>query len=203
MSFADTFASTGEPTLDRQLIGEMQVQAGFFGVRPAFRLYEKGSHNAMATPRVWSGAPSTDGTVLYHVAMMRAQLRSHSWGGAVVAAVTAHEFAHIYQFRRGLIQAWRRGGRRTKYSELHADYLAGYYMGSKRTIDASGIREFADYFFGIGDYKFNDPQHHGTREERYATVKAAFNLYRNAPGRSVGYVSAQGEAYIREYIRDA
>ena len=105
-------ASTGQPNLDRSLAAELNNQSGFFGSRPAFRLYDGPDWNAAATPDKDSQAPQTDGTILYHKRMLQANLGLVHWGGAIVAGVIAHEFAHIFQFRSGKFVRWQAAGRR-------------------------------------------------------------------------------------------
>ena len=64
-----------------------------------------------------------------------------------------------------------------KYVELHADFLLGYYLGVRKRQEPS-VRLWASgqSLFEIGDYKFNDPRHHGTPRERIAAAETGFDI---------------------------
>lgn len=194
--------TTGTPNLDTALALELNNQSKFFGYRPAFRLFEGPHQNAMATPKIFAEAPQAEGTILYHLETLKDNIALTHWGGAVVAGVIAHEFSHIYQFRTGKFKTWKETRHQVKYAELHADYLSAFYMGKKYKNEKIDIADYTDRFFEMGDYDFSNATHHGTKEERYATVKAGFNLYLNTSNASVGYASDQAEKYIKEYIKE-
>ena len=46
-----------------------------------------------------------------------------------VSAVCAHEFGHITAIKYGLMKRLKDGQPSVKRSELHADFLAGYFAG--------------------------------------------------------------------------
>jgi hypothetical protein len=85
-----------------------------------------------------------------------------NYGKEIINAVLAHEFAHALQYKSGMYEYWRDG----KKPELHADFLAGFYMGKKELLSKDKLTAFANEFYGIGDFDFFAPQHHGTPEER-------------------------------------
>jgi predicted metalloprotease len=186
--------------LDQSLTAELNAQAGFFGYRPAFILYAGGEKNAAATPDIMPETPNTDGTILYSIEMLREQLQVSRWGGAILAGVIAHEFGHIYQNSSNAMARLRALAATVKFVELHADFLAGFYMGGKdRSIE---VKPFADAFFGIGDYEFTNPEHHGTPQERYLALKAGYNYRRlSNPSGSVTEAAREGEAVLKEYVR--
>jgi hypothetical protein len=103
-----------------------------------------------------------------------------SFGNERIKAILAHEFAHALQDKAGLINLWTGG----KKVELHADYLAGFYIGQKGLISKEKLKTFAQEFFDRGDFDFFDEDHHGTPEERRCAflegykvaVKYNFNL---------------------------
>lgn len=85
-----------------------------------------------------------------------------NYGKEIINAVLAHEFAHALQHKSGMYEYWRDG----KKPELHADFLAGFYMGKKELLSKDKLTAFANEFYGNGDFDFFAPQHHGTPEER-------------------------------------
>jgi hypothetical protein len=101
-----------------------------------------------------------------------------------VELVTAHEYAHILQFKNGM----KPGG--PWQMEPHADFLAGWYQGCQRELYARLDREKhrsgpvpfgypnpdreAAAIFSLGDTDFNSPDHHGSPQFREAMVRAGF-----------------------------
>ena len=94
-----------------------------------------------------------------------------------VMATMAHEFAHIAQFRSGAVDHLANAHATAKYVELHADFLLGYYLGVRKRQEPSvSLWASGQSLFEIGDYKFNDPRHHGTPQERTSAAEAGFEL---------------------------
>lgn len=85
-----------------------------------------------------------------------------SYGNERVKAILAHEFAHALQHKAGLFDIWNGG----KKVELHADFLAGYYLGKKGLISKEKLTAFAQEFFERGDKSFFEVDPHGSPEER-------------------------------------
>jgi uncharacterized protein len=95
---------------------------------------------------------------------------AYQHGDAALAYILAHEYAHAAQI------AGRSRLRNITQIELQADCLAGYYMGSMPdvTFDQQDIEEIAGIAFQVGDYEFNNRQHHGTPKERAQAVLSGF-----------------------------
>ena len=189
--------STGTPALDRALIQELHAQSAFFGVRPAFYLYSDGIQNAMATPEIFPQTPGTDGTVLYQMDLLSDHLTSAHWGGSIVAGVIAHEFAHIMQFSDPARYSRLLDHHGTvKFLELHADFMAGYYMGTKFADKPQDLETLARKIFELGDNNFTSIGHHGTPEERHVALRAGFRYYLQHPQNDVTAALAEGEAFV-------
>ncbi len=95
---------------------------------------------------------------------------AYQYGDAALAYILTHEYAHAAQTV---------GGFRPKtiaQIELQADCMAGYYMGAMPnvTFDRNDIEQIASLAYQIGDYEFNNRQHHGTPEERSQAVLLGF-----------------------------
>lgn len=140
---------------------------GFFGVQPAAGfLDDTGSPNAFATPQaMFTNGPH--GTILFGLQLTGMELQRDNGVGMSLPAIMAHEFAHIRQFHDGRLTEYE-----TSIRELHADFLAGWYMQKRRMLMPTDITPALRAFFERGDYEFNSEQHHGTPEQRLAAVSA-------------------------------
>ena len=84
--------------------------------------------------------------------------------------------------------------RSSRNVELHADLIAGYYLG-KRRWSKTNLAVFGQSLFSKGDYDFNSPDHHGTPKQR---LEAMLEGYRLADvGGSFAECAAAGAAYVR------
>ena len=56
------------------------------------------------------------------------------------------------------------GAERTRYTELMADAMAGYFLTHKRgaAMNRHRVAQFLAVFFQVGDCAFDFPSHHGT-----------------------------------------
>jgi uncharacterized protein len=95
---------------------------------------------------------------------------AYQYGDAALAYILAHEYSHAVQTI---------GGFRPKNItaiELQADCLAGFYMGAMPnvTFDRQDIQEIAAIAYQVGDYEFNNRQHHGTPKQRAQAVLLGF-----------------------------
>ena len=143
-----------------QLVQIFQVQpAGGF-------LDDSGAPNAFATPQVLF-ANGPHGTVIFGLELTAMELRRDGGVGMALPAIMAHEFAHIRQFRDGRLDAYD-----TSVRELHADFLAGWYMKLRRYLMPTDMSPALRAFFERGDYEFNSEQHHGTPDQRLEAVAA-------------------------------
>lgn len=94
------------------------------------------------------------------------------FGAGGVAFLLAHEYAHNLQIETGVDDA---DSDTAKPSELHADCLAGAYLRDalgRGTIDASALDQARGAAYSVGDDDVNDPDHHGTSQERLAALDA-------------------------------
>jgi len=158
---------TGNPDLDEDFRDEHGWLMDEFDVVPSlFLLDDQNKPNAYAS-RYVSAGNYPDGTIYFGIALLTDELYDSSKGPTAMAGILAHEFAHILQYKRGAT-------RLTKEDELHADYLAGWYLGRKDRIKRQRIERFAKSVYEKGDKYFWAPQSHGKPEERVAAVLAGF-----------------------------
>ena len=159
------FETSGDPALDRAF-GMMLVNLSrLFRVNPRFYFYDDGRElNAFATNEVFD--PTYEhGTVFMGKNFMNHMLTASPYGDILLMAVCAHEFGHIVQFYTSdLHPRLMRMHQTVKYVELHADFLAGYYVGRRSAgYEEEQLRHLGEGWEASGDTAFNDPQHHGTR----------------------------------------
>ena len=91
---------------------------------------------------------------------------AYEYGDAALAYILSHEYAHAVQ------TAGRFMPRSITAAELQADCLAGYFMGTMPNVnfDLEDIKQIATVAHEIGDYEFNNADHHGTPEQRTRAV---------------------------------
>jgi hypothetical protein len=103
--------------------------------------------------------------------------------------VVGHEYGHILQYRKGMSTSgpWQ--------MEPHADFMAGWCSGRQKRLweqrnrDQNRDKQWRDFtkkqlnvdfqasmLFGMGDWKFNEPSHHGEPEFRAAMVRAGYDI---------------------------
>lgn len=172
--------TTGGPDLDRMLGRAVNRIKELFSQDPGVGFYddvdEDGGPNALATNGTL--LDGTWGTVLFGRELFSDLMRRDEQGWGVLM-VMAHEVGHIAQFRTaGVLQRLRpRQAATVKHLELHADLLAGYFLGvRKREQPSIRLGNAAEELYRRGDYDFNDEHHHGTPEERIEVAQKGFAM---------------------------
>jgi predicted metalloprotease len=100
-------------------------------------------------------------------------------GDFSVALAVAHEYAHNLQTELGILPTYPAAPTYPVYkTELHADCWAGVWANSaykEGILEAGDIEEGIQATMLLGDYNFNDPNHHGTPEQRSKAFMAGYN----------------------------
>ena len=190
MSKLRHMASSGNKALDRAMIAEVRKINRVFTIRPGYRFFDdEGQGNALALSR--TVIQGTRGTVFFGLSLVKEELK-YKFGGAALAGIAAHEGGHIFQFFSSFLHRPERDDS-ARDMELHADFLAGYYFGRTGRTERS-IDVFGKSLFEKGDYDYNDPDHHGTPDER---LKAMHQGYRyrhlhlqDAVGKGITHVTS-------------
>jgi hypothetical protein len=160
------YATSGIPWMDSKVAAENEILCVAFGVRPKYFFYNDGTRkNARATAARIGGHSMPDGTVMFGRGLFQELLSKfgqHVAGEVAVMAVTAHEWAHILQFRT------QAGNPAWKYPELHADFLSGWYMANRWRMQwgSFGLQSAMQQMWEMGDTDYHNPDHHGTNQER-------------------------------------
>jgi len=147
-------STTGDRKLDEILFKQKEDLESFFGVeiQLLFGTEISRSGNAFFSP----ACPSLycDGkVVLGKYLMLELSRLSNSY--TRLLGVFAHEFGHAMQHKYG----WSGN---SKWRELHADYLAGFYLGKTKVMSQSDVVSSFREFSSRGDFNFYNPDHHGT-----------------------------------------
>lgn len=98
----------------------------------------------------------------------------------VWTGILSHEWAHQVQFNN--YETWYPSGSLTRYTELEADFMAGYFMTHKRgaTYNWKRVEGFFELYFQIGDCAFLNAGHHGTPLQRLAATHLGYELANGA-----------------------
>ena len=194
--------TTGNAALDRALDASIKRLSDVFGQVPAFGFYREEDHpdigamNAFATPES-TNIPGTWGTIGFGTQLFQREMTRFDQGGSTIVAIIAHEFGHIWAMRNGTIDQMNNGQHTVRRSELHADFLAGYFLGMRKKANPSlSLQAAGDLFNRLGDYNTQSRNHHGTPKERVAASEEGFK---------VGYLQNRDSKYAvsagLEYIR--
>ncbi len=90
-------------------------------------------------------------------------------------AVIAHEAAHAFQTKHGLLNMLvETNPHRVKCIELHADFLAGGYMGWRARQYDVDANNMAEMFYTLGDGATGNDGHHGLGPERFLSFRQGF-----------------------------
>lgn len=143
------------------------------GVEPQVGFYDDGNKpNAFAVDASFiDDKCSLDGTILFGSGLFHSEIKEFTLWQSSVTLIHAHEYGHILQFKRKM------ASQITVQRELHADFLGGWFCG-QMSIDpkSSGIDSMtaAKSIYNKGTYAFNDPNFHGTPEQRMQWVLSGY-----------------------------
>lgn len=158
-----------------------------YQIDPGFGYYDERErpNGPGALASSYTRVSSTKGTVVVGLARIRTLLRLPQ-GEYAILATCAHEAGHIKQIQTGIDGLLlRRYGHRTgnRLKELHADFIAGYYLGHvfsrvKVGQEAEAQRAkntIGQLWYEMGSGTRTDPGSHGTPDQRVAAIEAGFS----------------------------
>jgi len=191
-------SSSGDPDTDKFLGLALVRLATTFEVAPGFAFYDdREGKNAYATPDILSNEKGF-GTVLIGENLFR-ELMGTDHFGMTVLAVCAHEFGHIHQMQQGYMTSLQVLDRTAKPVELHADFLAGYFLALRKVDHPElDLQSVGAVYQTIGDTAFTSPKHHGTSEERSAAITAGFMQGRS--GGNISQAALAGMTYVKSVV---
>ena len=187
---------SGNKDFDRALAITLTKLSDSFDILPGFAFFHEGDEGANAFASRSRRLGRADGSVVFGKVLLNLLMRSRDNPELRVAAVCAHEFAHIMQYRLSLENRLVGPDRRVKRLELHADFMAGYFAGlRKKERPDFPAAVFAQTQFSFGDTQYNDPDHHGTPDERGQAVVAGFQAS-HRDGKGLGDAIEEGIRFV-------
>ncbi len=168
----------GASARDAALVKAIGRLSASFEIAPKFGFFDDREFAPAGNALAWR--PDTkerpNGAVTFGIVLFD-RLMSEDPIGASVLAVLAHEFGHVALYMSGKEAEVREGRPTAKRVELHADFLAGYYLGVRKR-EAAGVSLYnaGRLIWSIGDQAFDSKHHHGTRAERNAAAEAGFKV---------------------------
>lgn len=199
---SDLASGSGDSAFDQALGLALIDVSRAFSVFPTFVYYDDATSgkNALATDEKLRGFErKSDGTVLFGLGLL-GELRRLKGGDAAVLAICAHEFGHIHAFQSGVFDQIDRLYLHQYTKELHADFLAGYFIGEYVSkypaLDVFGV---AQQWSRMGATDFNRPGSHGTAWMRRDALEAGFYFAADRRARSIRDASAAGLDHIKRY----
>ena len=166
--------SSGDRDFDYALAQTLAMISETLAVLPGFAFSDDAdTWNASATSA--RSLSRSDGTVLFGLALLHSLLEQREYPDVAVAAVCAHEFGHILQFKHDLIRTLQGWDTTVRRVELHADFLAGYFAGIRKARRPTfPAVVFATTAHRFGSFDGNGANFHGTPEERAAAAVQGF-----------------------------
>jgi hypothetical protein len=141
--------------------------------------------------------PDTHGTVYLGTNLFKRMTTRFKDKGMAIIAVSAHEFAHIYQFWSGYFDELTQAQKNVRLAELQADYLAGYFLALSQLDypDEFHLRNAGLFFESLGDAEFNSPDHHGTPDQRVDAIEAGHE-YGTTAVRGIAAAAQSGGKFV-------
>ncbi len=162
--------TTGNTALDATLRREAQLLAQTFGVDPQIFLFDDRKWpNAYARPRAY---PPYRDTIFMGDQLLSQTVAVPEVRDVAVVLVLAHEWAHIHQGSVGLPSSLD-----LKHRELHADVLAGWYLGRRNPAPSSHVTRVALQTFGRRPQANYSAGTHGTPDARMAAMMLGYTRY--------------------------
>jgi hypothetical protein len=157
--------TTGSLKLDEILIKETMLMEKEFNLDVNIYAYDDGnSPNAFAISDPYS--------IIIGKTLMLDEFVNTENSNSIIA-IMAHEFGHIIQYK---YQLKKYNGWIGKWPELHADFMAGWYIGKKQYIAQQDLEKIINSFWDKGDDNYFSKDHHGTPEERsFAFIEGYLN----------------------------
>jgi hypothetical protein len=167
---------------------------------PSFAMYDDDVRNpnafaSEAALAVGVLGHSPDGTVAVGRTMMKVLEDESADFGSALTATCAHEFGHILQYKT-VAGALRRLPQAEIRTELHADYVCGYFAAHRVQNDPNYdalTQAVTQYEAGDGKYKAVS---HGTYKQRGDAVYAGFQLGYQGP-QAPQVVAQKGVEYVQ------
>lgn len=172
---------TGVAALDDTIMEDLTALDTSFGVTVPVYFLKNQVANAFFTPAKFPELIQADGrdpamqvtgSVFLSMALLDKEFRETNGSLMSIPAILGHEFAHAMQHsRQNPLQG--------KWRELHADMMAGWFIGLRGQFRPQNVQQAGLSLYRKGDYNFFDAGHHGTPEERAEAFAVGYWLHVN------------------------
>lgn len=192
-------STSGNVEFDEAIIVELKnIRRVIPSINPGYQ-YVK-ANNSFTTSH--SVIRNTKGTVWIGLELVNnlidARKKDRTAGGTAVAGVLAHECAHIYQINSGIYDRMIKDRANPALVELHADFIAGYYLAYKNGVRPEHLPMMQGIFVYLSTYDPKDPKYHGTPGLRAAALDAGYFVARDK--KRFVEASEYGEKYVRNLV---
>ncbi|MFY9621490.1 MAG: hypothetical protein WAM70_08695 [Pyrinomonadaceae bacterium] len=175
----DYLVRTRNPMLDASISQDIDQLNQMFGIRVAVYFPNDGMKDASFTPQQSAELilredmdPSRvrlTGSIFISLGLLQDEFTQANGSWMAVPAILSHEAAHAMQHANNF--PYKNGVRK----ELHADFMAGWYIAHRCRCGTQNPKIAFDSFYRKGtSLGFFDPDHHGTNEDRVAMMLAGF-----------------------------
>jgi hypothetical protein len=188
---------SGIRELDDNLPQELKLLEQLFHVKPKFTFADGAAkQGAYALP-----IEDNETLIVMNVQLVRKEILLHprSWQSSIIG-ILAHEFAHAFQ-RETITE-------NSRLWETHADFLSGWYMGTKVLMGLSrlDINIYADALFRRGSLTgFFDERGYGPSATRVASMQAGASTASKdfIPGKlsDIRFAAAEGYDFARLVVK--
>lgn len=116
--------------------------------------------------------------------------------------IIGHEFAHVYQDELKLIEALRAPYRNRSHVafELHADFLAGFFIASQYGLSINAIDNIFDELNALPSGEPGDETYHGEPHQRFYMATQGALMALRSPRPSLAQASAEGVRRLGEVL---
>jgi hypothetical protein len=169
---------TGNQGLDHVMVEDITELDRQFGVSVPVYFLNSNVENAFFTPTKFPSLISADGgdpnmivtgSMFVTSSLLISEYRATNGSLMSIPAIMGHEFAHAMQYKNGFPY-------RGRWRELHADYMAGWFIAHRGRFRPQNALQAFINFYNKGDSDFYSEDHHGTPQERGSAFYAGYML---------------------------
>jgi hypothetical protein len=138
--------------------------------------------------QAFASRPEGKNTIYFGEAIVGTETGDSYWGDIPVRGILAHECAHLVQFASAAGVS--------KFRELEADFVAGFYLGVLCRKDNFDMESFISSIWGRGYVTEAKAQYsHGTPRQRAQCIRRGFEGGYQETIRTIAEAMAQSRAY--------
>jgi len=195
----NVYVNTGWQALDTAMLEDITALNRVFGVNVPLYFLDDKSKNAFFVALKFPPLMQLDGmdpnlpvtgSVFMDATLLKSEFQEGGGSGMSIPAILGHEYAHAMQSANNFPLSG-------KWAELHADYLAGWFIALRGIFRLQDPNRAWISIASKGDYNFFEKGHHGSPQERAEAFAAGYLLLAN--GRQTSGVTAYSAGY--QFVR--